>query len=37
MGNTLFSHAIYDIVVREVDAIYPRFMKKVNDIDLDYF
>jgi hypothetical protein len=37
MENTLFSHAIYDIVVREVDAIYPRFLKKVNDIDLDYF
>ncbi len=28
---------IYDIVVDEVDAIYPRFMKRVNDVDVDYF
>ena len=31
------SQRIYDIVVKEVDAIYPQFMKRVNDIDIDYF
>lgn len=25
------------IVIKEVDAIYPKFMKRVNDIDIDYF
>ena len=28
---------IYDVVVEEVEAIYPQFMKRVNNIDLDYF
>ena len=28
---------IYDIVVEEVEAMYPLFMKRVNNIDLDYF
>ncbi len=31
------SHRIYDIVVHEVDAMYPQFIKRVNDIDIDYF
>ena len=31
------SQKIYDIVVDEVDALYPQFMKRVNDIDIDYF
>ena len=31
------SYRIYDIVVEEVDALYPQFMKRVNNIDLDYF
>ena len=31
------SQEIYDIVVEEVESIYPLFMKRVNDIDLDYF
>ena len=26
---------IYDVIKEEVDAIYPQFMKRVNDIDLD--
>lgn len=28
---------IYDIVVEEVETIYPQFMKRVNNIDLEYF
>lgn len=31
------SKRIYDIVVEEVETIYPQFMKRVNNIDLDYF
>ena len=31
------SQRLYDIVVKEVEAIYPLFMKRVNDIDIDYF
>lgn len=31
------SKRLYDIVVEEVDAVYPKFMKRVNNIDLDYF
>ena len=31
------SQKIYDIVVDEVDSLYPQFMKRVNDIDIDYF
>ncbi|SDG80702.1 hypothetical protein SAMN04487901_11015 [Prevotella communis] len=28
---------IYDVVVEEVETIYPQFMKRVNNNDLDYF
>ena len=31
------SQRISDSVVDKVDAIYPQFMKRVNNIDLDYF
>lgn len=31
------SQKVYDIVVKEVEAIYPHFMKRVNNIDIDYF
>lgn len=31
------SQRIYDIVVKEVEAVYPLFMKQVNNIDIDYF
>ena len=31
------SQEIYHLVVRNVEAIYPQFMKRVNDIDIDYF
>lgn len=31
------SRQVYDVVVEEVDALHPRFMKRVNDIDIDYF
>lgn len=31
------SQEIYYLVVRNVEAIYPQFMKRVNDIDIDYF
>lgn len=37
MDTRKLSKSIYDIVAKEVDAIYPRFMKRVNDIDIDYF
>ena len=37
METKELSQRIYDIVVDEVDAIYPRFMKCVNNIDVDYF
>ena len=37
METKELSQRIYDIVVDEVDAIYPRFMKRVNDIDVNYF
>ena len=37
METKELSQRIYDIVVDEVDAIYPRFMKRVNDVDVDYF
>lgn len=37
MKKAELSKRIYDVVVEEVEAIYPQFMKKVNNIDLDYF
>ena len=37
MNARELSQRIYDIVVKEVDAIYPQFMKRVNSIDVDYF
>lgn len=37
MDTKKISQSIYDIVAKEVDAIYPQFMKRVNDIDIDYF
>ena len=37
MEKTELSNRIYDIIVDEVDALYPKFMKRVNNIDLDYF
>jgi hypothetical protein len=37
METKELSQSIYDIVTGEVDAIYPLYMKRVNDIDIDYF
>ena len=37
MEKAKLSRLIYDIVVEEVESIYPQFMKRVNNIDLDYF
>ena len=37
MKTSDLGQRIYDVVSEEVDAIYPLFMKRVNDIDLDYF
>jgi len=37
METKELSQKVYDIVVDEVDRIYPKFMKRVNDIDIDYF
>lgn len=37
METNELSQKLYDIVVDEVDRIYPKFMKRVNDIDIDYF
>lgn len=37
METSELSDRIYDIVVKEVEALYPIFMKRVNNIDLDYF
>jgi hypothetical protein len=37
METKELSKRIYDIVVEDVETIYPQFMKRVNDIDLDYF
>ena len=37
MKTSELSKRIYDVVVEEVETIYPQFMKKVNNIDLDYF
>ena len=37
MEKAKLSRLIYDIVVEEVETIYPQFMKRVNNIDLDYF
>lgn len=37
MDTRVLSQSIYDIVAKEVDALYPQFMKRVNDIDIDYF
>ena len=37
METRELSKRIYDIVVEEVETIYPLFMKRVNNIDLDYF
>ena len=37
METSELSKRIYDAVVEEVETIYPQFMKRVNNIDLDYF
>ena len=37
MNTRELGQRIYDVIKEEVDAIYPQFMKRVNDIDLDYF
>jgi len=37
MDSRKLSQRIYDIVVEEVDRLYPQFIKRVNDIDIDYF
>lgn len=37
MKTRELSQRIYDIIVDEVDALYPEFMKRVNNIDVDYF
>lgn len=37
MDTKDLSQKIYNIVADEVDAIYPEFMRRVNDIDIDYF
>ena len=37
METSELSKRIYDIVVEEVEALYLQFMKRVNNIDLDYF
>lgn len=37
METSELSKRIYYVVVEEVETIYPQFMKKVNNIDLDYF
>lgn len=37
MKTSDLGQRIYDVVSEEVDAIYPQFMKRVNDIDLNYF
>lgn len=37
METKELSQKVYNIVVDEVDKIYPKFMKRVNDIDIDYF
>jgi hypothetical protein len=37
METKELSNRIYDIVVEEVETIYSQFMKRVNDIDLEYF
>ncbi len=37
METRELSNRIYDVVVDEVGTLNPQFMKRVNDIDLDYF
>ena len=37
METKELSQKVYGIVVDEVERIYPMFMKRVNDIDIDYF
>ncbi len=37
METRELSQRIYDIIVDEVDALYPEFMRRVNNIDVDYF
>lgn len=37
MNTRELGQRIYDVIKEEVDAIYPQFMKRVNDIDLNYF
>jgi hypothetical protein len=37
MKTSDLGQRIYDVIKEEVDAIYPQFMKRVNDIDLNYF
>lgn len=37
MNTSDLGQRIYEVVSEEVDAIYPLFMKRVNDIDQDYF
>ncbi len=36
METDVLSSRIYDVVVEEVENIYPQFMKRVNNIDLAY-
>ena len=37
METRELGRSIYNVVVEEVETIYPQFMKRVNNIDLDYF
>lgn len=37
METKELSKRIYDVVVEEVETIYPQFIERVNNIDLDYF
>ena len=37
MGTKELSQKVYDVVVDKVNALYPQFLKRVNDIDVDYF
>ena len=37
METKELSQRLCKIVIEEVEAIYPQFMKRVNDIDIDYF
>lgn len=37
METRELSQKVYDVVVDRVNALYPQFLKRVNDIDVDYF